>query len=232
MKFLVDQVLFRLFPGLRIGVIVCEVDNTKYGDDRLEQVIEGLRAEFSHEKPQDHINIRVWREAFTKLGIPASKYYSSTEALLRRVLKGGPFPRINPMVDLYNAISLKYLAPMGGHALSPIEGDIFLGFAGSTEWFTPMDSCEPERVDKGEVVYKDGKEILTRRWVWRQCNKDKVGPETRSVFIPIDILPGLPDALCETIMLDMELSLARNGYGRVTHRDIVSSGNASTTFQV
>ena len=230
MKFTIDEKLCTLFPSLKIGVLICEIENTRYGDDGLEQILEDVRARFTYPKPQDHPHIKVWREGFNKLGISASKYYSSIESLLRRALKGGPFPRINPIVDLYNAISLKHLVPMGGHAIHPLEGDIFLGFADGNEPFVSMDTCEPEIVDKGEVVYRDSKEVLTRRWVWRQCNKDKVTAETSSIFIPIDVMEGLPDTLCETVMADMEESLLRNGNGKVIHRDMLTRDRLFTEF--
>lgn len=232
MKFTIDPKLFELFPTLKIGVLICEIDNTKYGEDQLEAILEHTKASFVYDKPQDHPHIKVWREAFTKLGISASKYYSSIESLLRRALKGGPFPRINPIVDLYNAVSLKYLVPIGGHALQPIEGNISLCFAKGSEPFTPMDSGELEVADRGEVVYKDEKEVLTRRWVWRQCNKDKVTAETKTIFIPIDIMEGLPDVLCEDVMRDMEESMLKNGNGRVVHKDILTTDRFITAFQL
>ena len=232
MRFTVDERLYELFPALRIGVLVLEVDNRKYGEDGLEEVLNQVRLSFSYDKPQDHPHIKVWREAFNKLGISASKYWSSIESLLRRALKGGPFPRINPLVDLYNAISLKYLVPMGGHAIAPLEGDIFLGLADGTEAFHPMDSEEAEIVGKGEVVYKDAVEVLTRRWVWRQCEKDKVTEETRLVFVPIDVMAGLPGDLPEKVMADMEDRLRQNGNGRIIHRDVLTREKQSTEFSV
>jgi DNA/RNA-binding domain of Phe-tRNA-synthetase-like protein len=232
MLFSVNERLFTLFPGLAIGVVVCEIDNGSYGEDGLETILAELRESFPYEKPQEHPRVKVWREAFTKVGVSSSKYYSSIESLLRRALKGGPFPRINPVVDLYNAVSLKHLVPMGGHALAPLEGDISLTFADGDERFTAMDAGEVERVDKGEVVYKDRREVLTRRWVWRQCNKDKVTPHTKSLFIPIDIMEGLEEGLCDQVMADMEKGMRDNGYGKVVHRDILKSGRLFTEFQI
>lgn len=230
MVFSVDEKLFELFPGLKIGFIVCEIENMQYGEDNLEAIIEDLRSKFPYQKPQEHPNIKVWREAFNKLGISASKYYSSIESLLRRILKGSPFPRINPFVDLYNAISIKYLVPMGGHAIEALEGNIALCFANGNEPFIPMDAGAAETVDKGEVVYKDDKEVLTRRWVWRQCDKDKVTAQTKSVFIPIDVLQGLPDGLCETVMSEIENEIVKNHYGSVVFRDILTKAKTSAAF--
>jgi DNA/RNA-binding domain of Phe-tRNA-synthetase-like protein len=232
MRFSVDEKLFTLFPGLKIGALVCEIDNTKYGEDRLEAILEEIRNGFSSDKPQDHSHIKVWREAFRKLGIPAAKYYSSIESLLRRVLKGGPFPRINPIVDLYNAMSLKYLVPIGGHDIGPLDGDIALAFATGNEPFTPMDTGEQEFVDEGEVVYKDEKEVLTRRWVWRQSNKDKTTAATKLIFIPVDVMEGLEDLLCERVMADIEETLLRNGNGRAIHKAILTKERAQTQFQI
>lgn len=230
MHFSIDAELFRHFPSLKIGVVVCRIDNTRYGDDGLETILDELRNNFSYEKPQDHPNIRVWREAFRALGISPAKYYSSIESLVRRVIKGGPFPRISPIVDLYNAFSLRYFVPMGGHDLMTIDGDILLGFAKGGERFTPMDGGEAETADTGEVVYRDKAEILTRRWVWRQSNKDKVTAQSKSIFIPIDVMAGLPHSLCGEIIADFEASLVKNRYGMVVHKDILTKDNPVTEF--
>lgn len=230
MRFSVDERLFNIFPELKIGVLVCEVNNTRYGEDRLGPVVAHLKNSFSYDKPQDHPHIIIWREAFKKIGISPSKYYSSIEALLRRVLKSGEVPRINPVVDMYNAISLKYLVPMGGHALEPIEGEIFLGFAKGDEPFYPMDSGELEKAEKDEVVYKDQKEVLTRRWVWRQCNKDKVTEETKRIFIPVDLMEGVSENVWESIAADLERFLIEDNIGRVAHKDLLTKEKVSTEF--
>jgi DNA/RNA-binding domain of Phe-tRNA-synthetase-like protein len=232
MIFSVDRRLFNLFPGLSIGTLVCHIDNTRYGDDLLDAVIERLRTNFSYEKPQDHPHIRAWRQAFTKVGIPASKYLSSIESLLRRVLKGGAFPRVNPIVDLYNAISLEYLVPVGGHDPAPLEGKIFLGFAEGGEPFMPMDGGGQETAEKDEIVYKDDKDVLTRRWVWRQSNKDKVTPRTNYVFMPIDIMEGVDPALCNDIMERIGSCLSRDGLGNIIHRDMVTARHPATEFRI
>jgi DNA/RNA-binding domain of Phe-tRNA-synthetase-like protein len=232
MIFSVDERLFELFPGLRIGVLVCRVDNTKYGEDIMEPALARLREGFGYEKAQDHPNVKVWRQAFNKLGISAAKYQSSIESLVRRALKGGVFPRVNPLVDLYNAISLEFLVPMGGHDLAPLEGNIFLGFAEGHEPFTPMEGGEDEVAEKGEVVYRDDRSVLTRRWVWRQSNKDKVTAGTSSVFMPIDVMEGLPQTLVENVTDKVAAYLRENNSGEVIHRDILTKEKRSADFTV
>ncbi len=192
MFFSIQKELFDVLPDLTIGVVVAKgVDNThpsKEIDELLDQTISELRKNFNTEKPQDHPRIKPWRTAFSKLGISGSKFPSSIESMTRRILRGDPFPRINPLVDLYNSVSLKYLVPMGGHDIDTLKGDIYLKFAEGWESFTPMGGDETIIVPKGELVYRDAQDVLTRNWVWRQCEKDKATENTKNIFIPIDVL--------------------------------------------
>ena len=230
MFFTIDERLFSLFPALQVGVVVCEIDNIRYGEDGLEDVVDDLTVHFSFERPQDHPNIKAWREAYKKMGISLSKYPSSLESLLRRALKGGPFPRINPIVDLYNALSLKYLVPIGGHAMNAVDGDIRLTFADGTESFVPMDMGEQEAVDKGEVIYKDDRDALTRRWIWKHSNKDRIESETTCALLTVHVMDGLPSWVCEQVVRDLAESILVNEYGRIIHRDILTSSKRETEF--
>jgi len=192
MRFSIQKELFDVLPDLTIGVAVATgIDNTRPSreiEERLQQTIEGMRRDFGADKAQDHPRIKPWRNAFSKLGISGSKFPSSIESMARRILKGDPFPLINPLVGLYNSVSLKYLVPMGGHDLSTLVGNVHLRFAEGWEPFTPMGGEGTIVVPKGELVYRDDQEVLTRNWVWRQCEKDKATEKTGKIFIPIDVL--------------------------------------------
>ncbi len=192
MIFSIQKELFDILPDLTIGMVVAkEVDNTRPSkeiDALLTRAVEEMKKKFIGDKAQEHPRIKPWRTAFSKLAISGSKFPSSIESMARRVLKGDPFPKINPLVDLYNSVSLRYLVPMGGHDLDTIEGNIFLRFAEGWEPFSPMGGGETIVVPKGELVYRDDREVLTRNWVWRQCEKDKATEKTKNIFIPIDVL--------------------------------------------
>ncbi|MCX8117800.1 MAG: phenylalanine--tRNA ligase beta subunit-related protein [Desulfobacterota bacterium] len=220
MRFSIQQELFDLLPDLTIGMVVA-VDLHSPKDpgeiDRfLGQVIEALRKGFVSEKAQDHPRIKPWRAALSKVGISGSKFPSSIESMVRRILKGDPFPKINPLVDLYNALSLKHLVPMGGHDLDTVKGNIHLRFAEGWEPFTPMGGGETIIVPKGELVYRDDEEVLTRNWVWRQCEKDKVTERTKKIFIPIDLLGEVGDkAMAEAIIGDLSERISHSFGGRL-----------------
>jgi len=213
MIFSIQKELFDILPDLTIGMAVAMgVDNTRPSkeiDDLLAQAVEEMRKSFSSEKAQDHPRIKPWRSAFSKLGISGSKFQSSIESMARRVLKGDPFPKINPLVDLYNSVSLRFFVPMGGHDLDTLEGNIHLRFAEGWEPFTPMGGGETSVVPKGELVYCDDREVLTRNWVWRQCEKDKATEKTKNIFIPIDVLGEVGKERADEIILELSRLIPR-----------------------
>ncbi len=207
MIFSIQREIFGALPDLTIGVVVgLGLDNTRPSPEietLLAGAIESMKKDFVGDKAQEHPRIKPWRQAFSKLGISGSKFPSSIESMARRVLKGDPFPRINPLVDLYNSVSLKHLVPMGGHDLDTLVGNIHLRFAEGWEPFTPMGGGETVTVPKGELVYRDDREVLTRNWVWRQCEKDKATDRTRRIFIPIDVLGEVGRERAQEIIRDL-----------------------------
>jgi len=235
MQFSIQKELFDLLPDLTIGMVVAMgVNNThpsKEIDDLLSQSVEEMKKSFVTEKAQDHPRIKPWRTAFSKLGISGSKFPSSIESMSRRILKGDPFPKINPLVDLYNSISLRYLVPMGGHDLDTLQGNIHLQFAEGWEPFTPMGGGETMTVPKGELVYRDDREVLTRNWVWRQCEKDKATEKTQNIFIPIDVLGEVGRERAEEIIQELS-RLIPNYLGGTLVSDILNREKLSFEFRL
>jgi len=213
MLFSIQKELFDILPDLTIGMVVAKgVDNTHSSqemDDLLPRAVEEVKKNFIGDKAQEHPRIKPWRTAFTKLGISGSKFPSSIESMARRVLKGDPFPKINPLVDLYNSVSLRFLIPMGGHDLDTLEGNIHLRFTEGWEPFSPMGGGETVTVPKGELVYRDDREVLTRNWVWRQCEKDKATEKTKNIFIPIDVLGEVGRERADEIILELSQLIPR-----------------------
>jgi DNA/RNA-binding domain of Phe-tRNA-synthetase-like protein len=230
MIFSIEDRLFELFPGLTVGVLVARVDNTRYGDDVLESSLALVRAAFDSHNIEEHPNITAWQEAFAKAGMSDGLYESSVESLLVRALKRGVFPRVNPLVDLCVSASLEFLVPVGSHDISTLEGDICLGFAKGHEPFTPMEGGEDEVAAKGEVIYRDDRSVLTRGWVWRQSRKGRVSADSRTVFMPIDIMGGLSATLANGVMDRIGAYLHENGSGEVIHRDIVTQHKTLVEF--
>jgi DNA/RNA-binding domain of Phe-tRNA-synthetase-like protein len=235
MFFSIQKEIFDILPDLTIGMVVAKgVDNThpsKEIDDLLAKAVEEVKKNFVGDKAQEHPRIKPWRTAFSKLGISGSKFPSSIESMARRILKGDPFPKINPLVDLYNSISLRFLVPMGGHDLDTLEGNIHLRFTEGWEPFTPMGGGETITMPKGELVYRDDREVLTRNWVWRQCEKDKTTEKTKNIFIPMDVLGEVGRGRADEIILELSQLIPRY-LGGTLFPAILTSDKPSIEFQI
>jgi len=188
MSFIIEPEVFEKLPGLFIGAVVIRgVDNTKSYpviDGLLDRAVEEAVAQFEGWKVKEHPGILPYRAAFTELGINPNKFMPSIEALVTRITKGKGMPHINPVVDLGNAVSLKYLLPMGAHTLC--EGDEAVRFARDGDVFTPFGEEQPETPDAGELIYACGSRVGTRRWIWRQSKEGMITPESTDIFYPID----------------------------------------------
>ena len=96
------------------------------------------------------------------------------EALLRRV-EGG-LPRIDRLTDIYNAISVKHLLPVGGEDLGEYRGPARLVRAAGDEPFDTVRDGQPvtEHPEPGEVVWRDDAGVTCRCWNWRQCVRTRI----------------------------------------------------------
>lgn len=200
MKFIVTPDIFEKLPDLYVGVVVAkEVDNSQ-DYPKINKLLNKYMS-FSQEKFEG-VNVKQneeiipYREAFRKIGINPNRYPCSAEALFKRLSKGKDLPHINPLVDLNNAISLKYTLPMGTHSLDGIEDNIMMRVAHPGDNFIPLGTGKIEEPDEGEVVYAVGKDVRTRRWTWRQSEHGKITDQTRDVFFPID---GFTDVNKDTV---------------------------------
>jgi DNA/RNA-binding domain of Phe-tRNA-synthetase-like protein len=63
------------------------------------------------------------RALFRRFGMDPTRQRPSSEALLRRLKKGDPLPRINSLVDVANALSIQLQVPVGLYDLGKARGD-------------------------------------------------------------------------------------------------------------
>ena len=66
------------------------------------------------------------RTMYKRVGLDPTKTRPSSEALLRRVRKGGELPRINCLVDVINWCSLETQLPFGLYDLDRVQGAVVL----------------------------------------------------------------------------------------------------------
>lgn len=190
MKFIVEKEFFEKIPNACFGVVMARgVENNKTYPEiarLLDESIHHAALRFEGKKVKDEADILPYREAFRALNINPNKYLCSIEALFTRIAKGKGMPHINPVVDLGNAISLKYTLPMGAHDLGHTSEDIQIRLAQPGDTFLPFGGDTEESPDMGEVVYAVGQQVRTRRWTWRQSEHGKITSNSTDIFFPID----------------------------------------------
>ncbi|MAF34583.1 hypothetical protein CMO91_01930 [Candidatus Woesearchaeota archaeon] len=180
------------FPGLHIGVVsITGIDNTKPHDEvaKLVQQEQTKVKSLNIHELVDNPKIKSWQEAYRSFGAKPSKYRCSVENLYRMILEGMTLRSINPVVDIYNYISLKHTIPAGGDDADKVDGEITLTLAKGDESFEQLNSKEQSNPKPGEVIYKDDKEVLCRRWNWRECDKTKMTEATKNAVLVVEGLP-------------------------------------------
>lgn len=118
---------FTIAPELaeivRPGVLWLEGATVTEADARLDAPLAAAEASACAHPPEE---IAAVRTMYKRVGIDPTKRRPSSEALLRRVRKGEPLPRINSMVDVCNWCSLECQLPYGLYDADRIEGDVVL----------------------------------------------------------------------------------------------------------
>jgi DNA/RNA-binding domain of Phe-tRNA-synthetase-like protein len=192
------------YPKVNIGVLVgrglkiskANLELARYKSDSLKKALEKL----GDAPVSQHPYIASWREVYRSFGTKPADYHSSVEALARRVVKTQQLPMINTAVDAYNAVSLRYMMPMGGFDTDNVEDDIELRLSPGDEAFTGLGMTEKEYTYTGEAVYADSKRVLTRRWNYRDCVETMITENTVNLVMFIDGSPEIPrDAVSEAL---------------------------------
>ncbi|MCI3934860.1 B3/B4 domain-containing protein [Streptomyces sp. AN091965] len=172
----------------------------------LDDAARRLAARLDGRAPHEDPHMADWRGAYTDFGAKPSRTRNSAEALAKRALTDAGLPRINTLVDVYNAISVAHLVPVGGEDLDHITGAMRLVRATGDEDFVTMAGGERtvEHPEAGEVVWRDDEGVTCRRWNWRQGPRTRLTEQTvNAVFLLEGMGPhaGLDAAAAELVEL-------------------------------
>ena len=117
-----------LAPIVRPGVLWIDDATVVEGDSRLDAPLAAAEARARSDADTGDVRRRAEeiRTMYKRVGLDPTKRRPSSEALLRRVRKGEPLPRINSMVDVCNWCSLEFQLPYGLYDAERIDGDVML----------------------------------------------------------------------------------------------------------
>ena len=196
-RFSIEEDFRSIFPEAMIGVVVVRgIDNTRDAEAcarLLDGQIEQTRQELEGVEVPSLPAVAPWRAAYQQFGVKPSKYRSSIENLLRSAASGR-LRSINPLVDLYNIVSLGHRLPCGGEDLAAIQGPIRLTRARGDEHFVPLGGTEDEPPPSGAVIYRDDLGVICSCWNWREADRTKLTEQTTGAVLVIEALPPTDEA--------------------------------------
>ncbi|MEV4939642.1 B3/B4 domain-containing protein [Streptomyces zaomyceticus] len=156
----------------------------------LDEAARRLSERLDGRTPDQDPHIAAWRAAYNAFGAKPSRTRNSAEALARRALADGGLPRINRLVDAYNAVSVAHLIPVGGEDLGRIRGAMRLVRAvGDEPFVTVAGGVETvEHPEPGEIVWCDEEGVTCRRWNWRQGPRTRIDDDTVDALFLLESL--------------------------------------------
>jgi len=182
------------FPGLAAQIVRFRDISVKREDPKLEEykleVYKIIQERWQVEKLRDDPEFRAYRDFFWKLGIDPTKNRPAAEALIRRVLRDNPIPKINTWVDAYNLVSIDTAIPIASFDSDLLSGELLMREAKAGEEFLGIGMEKPMSLSGGEAVIQDN-ERLVAIYPYRDADYSKVNPKTKNVLMLMCGAPGI-----------------------------------------
>lgn len=233
-KFIIEDDFWSVFPNAKLGVVVCHgIDNTIKDTETYKEMIlnsekEALKYLNNSEFSSNQV-VKVWREAFQKFKTKKGAR-SSIEALLKRINNGNNLGAINPLVDIYNCISLRYALPCGGEDIDKFAGHIRLTKAVGNESFITLGTDKSEPPYEGEIVYKDDEGAICRCWNWRESVRTMLTENTKNAFLCIELVDENRIEEFENALKDLAKNVEEN-LGGTCKSSILDLNNKEVTIE-
>jgi len=183
--------IWRDFPELVPGVLLAEGVNPDVSAESCIGRFTAIAKSRLAGAPESELpEIQAWRRAFARMGLKPTQYRCAAESLLRRFRKEGALPRVHPLVDLCNAVSLAFAIPVAAFDVSATTGALEVRYAAGDEDYLAF-SGEVEHPAVHEVIFCDAAgQAHARRWSNRQSGLSAVRGPTAAALIVAEAMHG------------------------------------------
>lgn len=134
-----------------------QITNTEYSPALWQEIArfeKEYRQNYTTDTLKEHPAILATRQIYKRCGKDPSRYRPSSEALIRRMLKGHELYQINTAVDLINLASIRFGYSIGGFDADKIQGNqLILGIGKAEEPYEGI-GRGPLNIE-GLPVYRD-----------------------------------------------------------------------------
>ncbi|MFM0787762.1 B3/4 domain-containing protein [Streptococcus suis] len=191
-QFVVDSSFWSLFPDTKIGVLLLKDYKTPaQSPDELVKLLEESNEIAQKFLTEDTFSenevIQTYRQAYQKFKTKKGAR-SSIEALLKRSASDRPVSTISPLVDIYNAASLRFGLPCGAEDIDTFVGDLHLTVTEGGDEFYLIGDENNNPTLPGEVCYKDDKGAVCRCFNWRDGERTMITDETKNAFLVMELV--------------------------------------------
>ncbi len=180
MEFTVEQTVKDL--GIKcIGVRITGINNHHYSDSLNDYLNIHSQRLLKSSNVNDPI-IQGFYDLHKKIGVSKRKNIPASENLIKLLKKRHDITRINPVVDIYNIISMESKLALGAHDIDKITGNVSLKLTDGKELFIPLGQEEPKEVPANVYSYIDDNDEIICYLEVRQVNKTKVTNDSKDIF--------------------------------------------------
>jgi DNA/RNA-binding domain of Phe-tRNA-synthetase-like protein len=172
------------YPELAAGALfVAGVTASAEVEQQVARLTAAAAARLGSGTESELPEIQAWRRAFSRMGLKPTQYRCAAESLLRRFRKERALPRIHPLVDLCNAISLAFAIPVAVLDAAKISEYVEVRYATGQERYLTFGGGT-EHPEPHEVIFADAAgQAHARRWTNRQSGSSAVRRTTTEVLV-------------------------------------------------
>ncbi|AVO99717.1 hypothetical protein AM379_04665 [Enterobacter cloacae complex sp. FDA-CDC-AR_0132] len=219
----IDPRLTGIAPGFRALSILVEAAPITQPDVASAALAQACQQVLTDDVAWAEAHLSAWDDVFRAFGAKPKRTPCSASALRKRVLKEGALPPLDPVVNIYNAISIRYAIPVGGENLAAYAGAPRLTLAEGNEPFDTLKEGQPviEYPDAGEVIWRDDVGVTCRRWNWRQGVRTRLDSQAQHMWFILESLPSMPLSALQEAGDELVCNLQRLMPGSTAHLQLI-----------
>ncbi|MET1128447.1 MAG: phenylalanine--tRNA ligase beta subunit-related protein [Thermoproteota archaeon] len=158
-------------------------------DPQVERLLGELKSRYALERLRSDPVVRAYRDFYWRIGIDPTKTRPSSEALVRRALRGR-WPKISPLVDAGNIASARYMVPIGLYDADKFKPPARIAISQGGERFRPIGGGE-EVLKRGVPILVDARGVVMHVYPHRDSVDTMIRDDTSKVLIVAAGVPGI-----------------------------------------
>jgi DNA/RNA-binding domain of Phe-tRNA-synthetase-like protein len=190
----IDMELVAKFPSINTLIVRVRGVEVKRELPELERfklkVTERTKERWTLDQLREHPVFRAYRDFFWRVGVDPTKTRPAAEALIRRILRDSPIPKINTLVDAYNLASIETAIPLAAFDEDVLAGELVMREAEEGEEFLGIGMDKPVVLGGGEAVVDDGEKLIAI-YPHRDAEACKISRDTRNTLMLICGVPNI-----------------------------------------